>query len=67
LDPFLRNWNRKLARLRVGVEHVLAGVKRCRIVFDTLRNWRMGFDDAVMEVACGLHNLRELCRRPRTA
>jgi hypothetical protein len=67
LDPFLRNWNRKLARLRVGVEHVLAGVKRCRIVFDTLRNWRTGFDDAVMEVACGLHNLRELCRRPRTA
>jgi hypothetical protein len=66
LDPFFRDWNRKLAQLRVGVEHVLAGVKRCRIVFDTLRNWRAGFADAVMEVACGLHNLRALCRRPRT-
>jgi hypothetical protein len=67
LDGFLREWNRQLAGLRVGVEHVLAGVKRCRIVFDPLRNWRAGFDDAVMEIACGLHNLRELYRRPQPA
>ena len=66
-DPFFTRWNRELARLRVTVEHVLAGVKRCRIVLDTLRNWRPGFDDAVMEVACGLHNLRELVRRPVAA
>lgn len=66
-DPFLRRWNRQLARLRVEVEHVLAGVKRCRIVGDPLRNWRAGFADAVMAIACGLHNLRELCRRPATA
>lgn len=63
-DPFFVSWNRQLAQLRVGVEHVLAGVKRSRIVFDTLRNWREGFEDAVMEIACGLHNLRELNRRP---
>ena len=49
------------------MEQVLAGVKRCRIVLDTLRHWRPGFDDAVMEVACGLHNLRELVRRPVAA
>ena len=67
LDPFFRRWNQQLARLRVGVEHVLAGVKRCRIVADTLRNWRAGFADAAMEVACGLHNLRESVRRPATA
>jgi hypothetical protein len=67
LDPFFRGWNRKLAQLRVGVEHVLAGVKRCRIVCDPLRNWREGFADTVMEVACGLHNLRELYRRPLPA
>jgi hypothetical protein len=66
-DPFFRRWNRQLARLRVEVEHVLAGVKRCRIVLDPLRNWRAGFADAVMEIACGLHNLRELYRRPATA
>ncbi|MEK7215992.1 MAG: transposase family protein [Chloroflexota bacterium] len=67
LEPFFRQWNRQLARLRVGVEHVLAGVKRCRIVADTLRNWRAGFADAAMEIACGLHNLREDVRRPGLA
>ena len=66
-DPFFRRWNRQLASLRVEVEHVLAGVKRCRIVLDPLRNWRAGFADAVMEIACGLHNLRELYRRPAAA
>ena len=66
-DPFFAKWNRQLAGLRVAVEHVLAGVKRCRIVFDTLRNWRAGFEDAVMEIACGLHNLREETRRPAAA
>lgn len=64
LEPFFGRWNRQLSGLRVGVEHVLAGVKRSRIVFDTLRNWREGFEDAVMEIACGLHNWRELNRRP---
>lgn len=66
-DPFFRRWNRQLARRRVEVEHVLAGVQRCRIVLDPLRNWKSGFADAVMEIACGLHNLRELCRRPAAA
>ena len=34
--------NRKLARIRVRVEHALAGVKRCRIVKDVLRNTKEG-------------------------
>ena len=50
--------NRKLARIRVRVEHALAGVKRCRIVKDVLRNTKEGVSDSVMGTACGLHNLR---------
>src|SRR5262245_24145988 len=50
--------NRKLARLRVNVEHALAGVKRSRIVKDVVRNTKEGVSDSAMEAACGLHNLR---------
>ena len=50
--------NRKLGRIRVRVEHALAGVKRCRIVKDVLRNTAGEVSDSAMEVACGLHNLR---------
>jgi hypothetical protein len=50
--------NRKLARVRVKVEHDLAGVKRSRVVKDVLRNTKDGVSDAVMETSCGLHNLR---------
>ncbi len=50
--------NRKLAQLRVRVEHAIAGVKRSRIVKEVLRNKKPGVSDASMEVACGLHNLR---------
>ena len=57
--------NRKLARIRVRVEHALAGVKRCRIVKDVLRNTKEGVSDAAMEAACGLHNLR--VREPQEA
>jgi hypothetical protein len=50
--------NRALARIRVRVEHAIAGVKRYRIVKDQLRNWKPGFRDQVMETCCGLHNFR---------
>ena len=47
------------------MEHALAGVKRCRIVKDVLRNTKEGDSDSVMEAACGLHNLRvETRKRP---
>ena len=50
------------------VEHALAGVKRCRIVKDVLRNTADDVSDAVMEASCGLHNLRveKRGRKPRT-
>src|SRR5215831_11200703 len=60
--------NRKLAQIRVQVEHGLAGVKRSRVVKDVLRNTKDGVSDAVMEAACGLHNVRaeNPKRRPKT-
>ena len=56
--------NRLLSSARVVVENVLAGVKRCRIVKDVLRLTTEGSSDLVMEIACGLHNLRVSCRHP---
>ena len=52
---------------RVVVEHVIAGVKRCRIVKEVLRLTTEGISDLVMEIACGLHNLRVSCRHPLPA
>lgn len=49
---------------RVPVENTIAGVKRCRIVKDVLRNTKPGFSDLVIEVACALHNFRTECRHP---
>lgn len=50
--------NRSISSKRVKVEHAISGVKRSRIVKDIFRNWRYGFEDEVMEIACALHNLR---------
>ena len=51
-------YNRLLASVRVKVEHVMAGVKRIRIVKDKIRLQGEQIRDAVMLMACGLHNLR---------
>jgi len=53
-------YNQLLSPLRVVIEHAHSGIKRLRMVADTLRlrgEWRR---DTVMVVACGLHNLRVL-------
>lgn len=50
--------NSIISSIRVSVEHVIAGVKRCRIVKDVFRNTKDKYDNLVMEIACGLHNLR---------
>ena len=55
--------NRSISRVRVIVEHVIAGVKRCRIVKDVFRNTKAGHDDDVIELACALHNFRSYHRR----
>lgn len=58
-DKFL---NQVIASVRIEVEHVIAGIKRCRIVKEALRLTKEGISDLVMEIACGLHNLRVSAR-----
>jgi hypothetical protein len=50
--------NKELSKERIGVEHSIGGIKVFGIVHDVFRNFRAGFDDLVMETACGLHNWR---------
>jgi len=54
--------NSLISRIRIIIEHVICGVKRCRIVKDVFRNTRDRFADIVMEIACGLHNFRTAYR-----
>lgn len=58
LAPRWKKINHVISSVRIGVEHVICGIKRCHIVSDVFRNFKKGFDDQVMEIACGLHNLR---------
>lgn len=53
-----KNENKMKSSRRVAIEHAISGIKRCRIVKDKFRYRRYGYDDLVMELACGLHNLR---------
>jgi hypothetical protein len=62
-----REHNRLVSQIRVAVEHILAGVKRVRIVKDRFRNTKPNFDDCVMLIACGLHNLRQSVRHPSSS
>jgi hypothetical protein len=64
LNVEAKHVNALLASVRIVVEHILAGVKRCRNVKDTLRPTKAGFSDSVMELACALHNLRAHFRQP---
>jgi hypothetical protein len=50
--------NTRISRLRIAVEHVISGIKRCHLVKDIFRNTKPHFDDLVMEIACGLHHFR---------
>jgi|GEM_PF-4108469 len=43
---------------RVRVEHSSAGVKVFRSARNIYRNFKAGFEDILIETACGLHNLR---------
>jgi hypothetical protein len=57
--------NRVIARRRVPTEHIIASIKRCRIVKDTIRLWKDTARDMVMAICCGLHNFRlRLCPWP---
>ena len=54
--------NSAISSVRIVVEHVIAGLKRCRVVKDIFRNTKEEYDDLVMELACGLHNFRVTLR-----
>ena len=49
--------------MRIVVEHLLSGGKRCRIVQEVFRNTQEFFADQVMAIACGLHNFRTTLRQ----
>jgi DDE superfamily endonuclease len=65
LTPGEKRHNRHLTRLRVRAEHSIGGVKRVRVVKDTLHNTKANFSDLAMELACGMHNLRVRQRKRR--
>lgn len=56
--------NGLIASWRIGIEHTLAGVKRCRSVKDVCRNTKPDVSDLLMVIACGLHNWRVHHRHP---
>ena len=48
--------NKVISSIRVVVEHALSGIKRFRILTDTLRNKIGLFDDMIIEICSGLWN-----------
>lgn len=58
LTPDEKDANRNISKIRIRIEHVVSSIKRCRIIKEKFRNWLRGFADAVMEIACALHNFR---------
>jgi hypothetical protein len=54
--------NQIISSIRIVVEHIISGIKRCRIVKDIFRNTKAFFADQVMEIACGLYNFRTILR-----
>lgn len=54
--------NTRRARMRMLVEHVIAGVKRCRMVQEVFRHTKTHCADQVREIACGVHNFRATWR-----
>jgi DDE superfamily endonuclease len=53
-------YNKMLSPLRVVIEHANSGVKRLRIIKDTVRLHSTELRDKIIVVACALHNFRVL-------
>ena len=58
LTPEQKADNRAMARRRGRIEHVKSSVKRCRALKETIRMWKEGIRDMVMDIGCALHNFR---------
>ncbi len=65
LSDLQKEYNSWLSSIRIVGEHVMSGIKRCRIVKDELRYFSSTFRDKVFFLACGLHNFR-VTRRKNT-
>lgn len=63
LTPEQKEKNSLISSIRIVIEHIISGIKRCRIVKDLFRNTKEKYDDLVMEIACALHNFRVDCRQ----
>jgi hypothetical protein len=63
LTPAQKEHNTLISSIRMVIEHIIGGIKRCRIVKDLFRNTKEHYDDLVMEIACALHNFRVDCRQ----
>lgn len=57
LTPVQKRENRRLASERVAVEHTIGRIKKYRVIGQTYRH-RLTDYDSVMQVVCGLVNLR---------
>src|SRR5216684_850395 len=58
LTPEQKEDNREISRRRVRIEQVNSSVKRCRMLKETIRMWKEGMRDMVLEIGCALHNFR---------
>jgi len=54
--------NSLISSIRIVVEHVISGIKRCHIVKQVFRNTKYDYDHLVMKISCGLHNFRNKYR-----
>lgn len=58
LTEIQKQKNKEKSQKRVIIEHIISGIKRCRIAKDVIRGMKNIGYDIVMDVCCGLHNLR---------
>jgi hypothetical protein len=58
LTPPEKARHRLMASVSIRIEHALGGVKRDRMVQDTIRLLKDGMRDTVMETCCGWQNFR---------
>ena len=58
LTPPEQAINCRISSIRIRIAQAIGGVKRDRIVKDTIRLLKDGIRDAIMETCGGLHNFR---------
>lgn len=54
-----KDFNKKHGSIRVKIENLFAHLKVMRILKDTLRNYKEGFKDLVIQTAASLYNFRK--------